>query len=596
MASKASSETNAQSAKGKLKSLKFLRSYLLPEKASILTALAAICVSSTCLLGIGWGLRHIIDNGLAQNNSGLLDQYFFILLGIVCIFGVSSYFRVYTASLAAERVIARLRMNIYEHIINLSAPFFERTRTGELVSRLAADTTLLQSIIASTVAMALRNVLLLFGGLIMLGITSPRLTAYVMLMIPVVIIPIIIFGRRVKKLSRQTQDKVADLASHMEESITHIKAVQAFGLELKMSETFKGLVKQSLEAARDKLKSRALLTGLVITFVFSAVAAVLWAGSRYVLRGEISGGELSSFLFYSVIVASSVGALSELMGDVQRAAGAAERIMELLRTHEFINQSPNPVRINTVKDVTIDFADVTFSYSTDQHKTIKALEDFSLNINPGSMVALVGPSGAGKSTVFQLLLRFYDPDSGVIKINSHDIKNVELSNLRSLIGIVPQDPYIFATSAYENIAFGKSNASLTEVRDAARLAGADEFISRLPEGYSTYLGERGMRLSGGQKQRISIARAILKNPAILLLDEATSALDSENEHIIQQSLDTLMQGRTTLAIAHRLSTIIRADIIVVMDDGKIVATGKHHELLQISPLYARLASRQFRQV
>jgi len=583
-------ESASSTGKGKLSNLKALKRYLSPYSFHILLALTAIAISSTSVLGIGAALKHIIDNALHTSDINSLDTSFYMLMSIVITLGFASFLRVYTTSMVGEKVIAKLRNDIYNHIISLSPSYFDRSRSGDLMSRLSTDTTLLQAVITGSVAVALRNFVLLIGGLTMLIITSGKLTEYVLMLMPVVILPVIILGRRVRKLSRSVQDKVGDLSNHMQESLGNIRAIHAFNATEKQSMVFAGLIAQSLDAAMIKLKNRSILTGVVITFIFGAITAVLWVGSRYVIRGEISGGELSSFLFYSVIVASSVGSLSEIFGDLQRAAGAAERITELLNIREHIIELENPIKLPEKLVHQISFNNVNFAYSGTETNVLK---NFSLQIPHGATVALVGASGAGKTTVFNLLLRFYDAQSGSILIDDTEIKSASLESLRSLIGIVPQDPYIFSASAFENIRLGKPDATMNEVVEAARKANADEFISRIPDGYYAALGERGIKLSGGQKQRIAIARAILRNPSVLLLDEATSALDSENEKLIQESLAELTRNRTTIVIAHRLSTIIKADKIAVINNGMVEAEGKHEELLQSSELYAKLAKLQF---
>ena len=458
---------------------------------------------------------------------------------------------------------------------------------------MTTDTTLLQVVIGSSVSIALRNILMFVGGLTMLAITSPKLTALVLLVVPLVVVPIIGYGRRVRRLSREAQDRIADVSAFSEESLNALRTVQAYTHEKIESDKFDGFVEGAFKTAISRISARALLTAIVIVMVFGAVGTILWIGGHDVLDGTISAGDLSAFVFYAIVVAGSVGAISEVIGDLQRAAGAAERLMGLLETEPAIAAPANPVQMPQKHLGHVSFENVTFHYPARPDRS--ALTGFSLQVKPGETVALVGPSGAGKTTVFQLLLRFYDPANGVIKVDDVDIRTADPIAVRERIGLVAQDPVIFAANAWENIRYGRPDASDEDVRAAADAAHATEFLDRLPDGFDSFLGERGVRLSGGQRQRIAIARAILRNPSVLLLDEATSALDAESEQVVQKALETIMATRTTLVIAHRLATVLHADRIAVIDDGKLIAIGTHQELMESNPLYGRLARLQFEQ-
>ncbi len=566
---------------------KFLRPYWL----QILGAGIALVISSATVLVLGQGLRYLVDEGLRTSNTGLLDRAVAVLLATVLVLAVSTYFRFYLVSWIGERVVADLRKAVFDRIIAMSPAYFETTKTGEVLSRLTTDTTLLQTVIGSSVSLALRNLLILVGGIAMLAATSLKLTAVVLAIVPVVVVPILTFGRRVRRLSRRSQDSVADVGAYAEEMINAIRTVQAFTHEAADRADFSARVKEAFDVAIARIRVRAYLNGVIIFLAFGAVALVLWIGGYDVVSGRMTGGQLSAFVFYAILVAFAVGTLSEVFGDLQRAAGATERLLELLAIQPDIAAPANPTALPVPPRGTLDFESVTFFYPARPDRP--ALEDFSLSVKPGETVALVGPSGAGKTTVFQILLRFYDIARGAVRVDGVDIRDADPTELRHRIGLVAQDPVIFGTSALENIRYGRPEASDAEVRAAAKVAAADAFLDQLPEGFDTFLGEKGIRLSGGQRQRIAIARAVLRDPAILLLDEATSALDAELERAVQLALEHLSRGRTTLVIAHRLATVLKADRIVVMDEGRIVAQGSHHALIQAGGLYARLAALQF---
>ena len=578
--------------KGKdLRYLSRTAGFLKPYKNQAAAAGAALVVTAGASLALGQGLKILVDNGFAAGNEAALDQALVFLLVLSVIMAFGTFARFYFVSWLGERVVADLRRAVFDRVLSMHTGFFETTKTGEILSRLTTDTTLLQSVIGSSASMALRNLLTLIGGTVMLFVTNAKLTLLAFLVVPVVVVPILFFGRRVRKLSRASQEKVAGVGAFAEETINAIHTVQAFTHERQDGERFGGEVTAAFETAVQRIKTRGILTAAVIILVFSAISVILWVGGRGVLSGDISGGELTAFLFYAIMVAFSVGVLSEVFGELQRAAGATERLIELLESEPEIVAPDNPVALPEPAQGRVAFEAIEFRYpSRPNHK---ALDGFSLSVEPGETVALVGPSGAGKSTVFQLLLRFFDPDTGRVLIDGIDIRMAAPDAFRQRIGLVPQDPVIFAANGWENIRYGRPDATDEEVRAAAEAAMAAEFLDALPEGFDTFLGEKGLRLSGGQRQRISLARALLRDPPILLLDEATSALDAENERLVQAALEKLMVGRTTLVIAHRLATVVNADRIAVVEHGKLVATGTHAELLENSPLYAHLAALQF---
>jgi ATP-binding cassette subfamily B protein len=552
---------------------------------------AALLVNSAATLSVGAGLKFIIDRGLSASSADMLDQGLLIMVGIVSVIAISSFVRFYYISWIGERVVADIRKAVFSHILKLSPGFFETTKTGEILSRITTDTALLQQVIGSSFSIAIRNTVALTGGIIMLIVTNWRLTGLVALVLPAVLVPIIWYGRKVRGLSRESQDRVADVGSYAEENLNAIRTVQAFVHEDIDRNFFTHNVERAFSTAMRRISARAMLGAIVILLVFTAITTVVWVGGRGVIDGTVTPGELSAFIFYAVMVAASVGAVTEVIGDMQRAAGATERLIELIEMKPDIMAPANPQPMPTPARGAVSFENVTFHYPS--RPDTAALKGLNLRVEPGEHVALVGPSGAGKTTVFQLLLRFYDPQAGVVRIDGMDLRDVDPRDARARIGLVSQDPVIFAADAMENIRYGRPDASDDEVRAAAEAAAAMEFINKLPEGMKSFLGERGVRLSGGQKQRIAIARAILRDPALLLLDEATSALDAENERLVQTALERLMVGRTTMVIAHRLATVVNADRIAVIDDGQLVDTGRHDQLLVSNPLYARVAKLQF---
>ena len=571
--------------------LRALVPYVMPYKGTLYLAMAALLLASVAQLGLPVAIRFLIDGGMMADDVSTIDRYFLGLFGVAMAFGIFSAFRFYLVTWLGERVVADIRKAVYAHVIRLDPTFFEVTKTGEVLSRLTTDTTLIQSISGTGLSITLRASLNLIGASIMLAVTSPRLMGMILLLVPLVIVPIILVGRRVRSLSKASQDRIADTSGLAGETLNAISTVQAFTLEKLQSDRFADAVKVAFQTAVQRIRVRSLLTGIAILFIFGAITFVLWIGTHSVMRGEMTGGQLGQFLLYAIFVATSAAALSEMWGEVQRAAGAMERLVELLDSKPAIVAPTEPATLPEPSEGRIRLDNISFRYPS-RPETL-AISDFDLQVESGETLAIVGPSGAGKSTLFQLLLRFYDPESGHIEIDGVDISQAAPEAVRARIGLVPQETVIFGTTAKENIGYGRPGASDAEIAAAAEAAAADVFIEQLPEGFDTFLGERGTRLSGGQRQRIAIARAILKDPPILLLDEATSSLDAESERVVQEALEHLMQDRTTIIIAHRLATVLKANRIVVMDHGRIVDIGTHEQLVQRDSLYARLAELQF---
>ena len=563
---------------------------LRPYRRRVLVAALALVLAAAAMLAVGQGLRAVIDQGFAARDPAWLNRSLAATFALIALLAAATYTRFYNVSWLGERVTADLRQQLFDHLLSLPPGWFEQGRTGEVMSRLTADTTQIEQVIGSSLSIALRNALLLAGGLAMLFTTSLKLTLLTLAGVPLVVAPILLYGRRVRRLARESQDRVADLGNRIDETLHEIRIVQAYGHEDADRQDFARLVETGFATACQRIANRARLVAAVLLLVFGAIAFILWVGGHDVLEGRLSAGELSAFVFYAALVAASVGALSEVWGDLQRAAGATERIAEILATRPEIVVPANPRPLPDPPRGALHFERVRFHYPS--RPDTPALDDFSLSVTPGETVALVGPSGAGKSTVFQLLLRFYDVAAGEIAVDGVPLPQADPAALRRRMALVPQEPAIFAASVLENVRYARPDADEAAVRAACRAAFADEFIDRLPEGYATWLGERGQRLSGGQRQRIAIARALLADRPILLLDEATSALDSESERMVQAALDELMRGRTTLMIAHRLSTVRRAHRIFVLDHGRVVQHGSPTELLAQGGLYARLAGQQ----
>ncbi|WP_447734886.1 ABC transporter transmembrane domain-containing protein [Rhodanobacter soli] len=571
--------------------LRGLWPFLKPHRALAVGWLLFLGISSGASLALPLAFRHIIDKGFGHSSQAVINETFIALFGVAVVLAVATAARYFCITLLSERALASLRQTLYAQVIRLDVGFFERSRVGELLSRLSADTEVVQALIGSGVSVALRSAVMLIGASAMMVWTAPSLAGLTALVIPAVMLPILVFGRRVQKLSRASQDRLADAAAIANETLNASTAVKAYARENIESTRYSNAILRALATARRRIGMRALLTMAVIVLVFGAITLVLWAGARHVLNGTLDAGVLGQFVLYAVFAAGSVAGLSEVWGDVLRAAGAMERLGELLDERPEIVAPAQPLALPRPVSGALRFDQVSFHYPT--RPDTAALHDFTLNVHPGETVALVGPSGAGKSTVFSLLLRFYDPQGGTISIDGVDLRAVTLDELRGAIALVPQETVIFSGSAADNIRFGREGASDEEVREAARAAEAHDFISALNDGYQAEMGERGVRLSGGQRQRIAIARAILRDAPLLLLDEATSALDAQSEAAIQQALERLEKGRTTLVIAHRLATVQRADRIVVLDGGRIVAQGTHESLLAEGGLYAELARLQF---
>ncbi|QPN47019.1 ABC transporter transmembrane domain-containing protein [Pseudomonas sp. Marseille-Q5299] len=566
--------------------------FMRPYRRQALLALLALVVTAGITLSMGQGIRLLVDQGFMTRSAHQLNQTIGLFLLLVLALAIGTFSRFYLVSWIGERCVADIRRAVFDHLIGLHPGFFEDNRSSEIQSRLTADTTLLQAVIGSSLSMFLRNALMVIGGVVLLFITNPKLTSIVVVALPLVLAPILLFGRRVRSLSRQSQDRVADVGSYVAETLGQIKTVQAYNHQALDRQLFAGTVEAAFAVARQRIAQRAWLITLVIVLVLGAVGVMLWVGGMDVIAGRISAGELAAFVFYSLIVGSAFGTLSEVIGELQRAAGAAERIAELLAARSSILETEQPFALHRQRaGGRIELKNLVFAYPS--RPSVAAIDNLNLVIEPGQTVALVGPSGAGKSTLFDLLLRFYDPQQGGILLDNQPITSLALGELRRQFALVAQNPSLFRGTVEANIRYGRPQASLAEVEAAARGAHADEFIRQLPQGYQTPLGEGGIGLSGGQRQRLAIARALLVDAPILLLDEATSALDAQSEHLIQQALPSLMAGRTTLVIAHRLATVQHADRIAVIDKGRLVAVGTHRELIEKSPLYARLASLQF---
>ncbi len=570
--------------------LRGLVPFIAPYRGQLVAAFALLVVTALISLSLPMAVRRVVE-GFETGATELMDEYFGSAILIAFLLAVGTALRYFYVTRLGERVVADIRKAVYNRVISMSPAFFERIMTGEVLSRLTTDTTLILSVIGSSVSVALRNFLIFVGGLIFMLITSPKLTAAVLVLVPLVVFPILMLGRRLRALSRENQDRIAESSGQASETLLAAQSVQAYSHEEVSRAIFGDLTEKAYTSARKRIGVRALLTAIIIFTVFSGVVAVLWMGARDVRAEVMTTGQLVQFVIYSMMVAGSVAALSEIWSELQRAAGATERLVELLNLRDDLAEPENPKRFEGRPTGAIRFDEVTFRYPARPEQ--KALDGFNLDIRPGETVALVGPSGAGKTTVFQLLERFYDPDDGAVRLDGIDLKDMARADMRMAYSLVPQDPAIFADTAMENIRFGRPDARDDEVIAAAKAAAADDFISKLPKEYGTYVGERGVMLSGGQKQRIAIARAILRDAPILLLDEATSALDAESERAVQEAVERLSRNRTTLIIAHRLATVKKADRIIVMEDGRIVAEGAHDKLVAEDGLYARLARLQF---
>ena len=582
---------NEQPKRRSLKPLSRLLPYVMRYRKLVAGALFFLGLAAATTLALPLAVRRMIDHGFSAADGAFINNYFGMMAVLAIILAIASAMRYYFVITIGERVVSDLRRDVFAHVTRLSPAFFDVNQSGEIVSRLTADTTQIKSAVGATASLALRNSILCLGAMGMMIATSPRLSILVLAAIPIIVFPLVAFGRSVRRRSRAAQDTLAEASAFAGETIGAARTVQAFNAEGIATDRYGAAVEQAYEAARAAIKSRALLTGVAITLVFGSIVAVLWFGAQSVLAGTLSAGTLGQFLLYSLIAAGSMGTLSEVWGELSQASGAAERLGELLQEVPQVAAPAKPTRLPQPPMGRVSFGDVHFAYPSSASKS--ALKGLSFRVEPGETVAIVGPSGAGKSTVFSLILRFYDPVSGTIRIDDVDIREADPEDVRARIAIVPQDVTIFASSIHDNIAFGSPAATRKMVEAAADAAQASEFIRRLENGFDTQVGERGITLSGGQRQRIAIARALLRNAPLLLLDEATSALDAESETLVQTALDGLMQNRTTIVIAHRLATVLKADRILVLDDGRIVEEGTHHSLIQQNGLYAKLARLQF---
>jgi ATP-binding cassette subfamily B protein len=574
-----------------LKPLRRLMPFLFRYRIQMLVAGVFLVLAAASTLVVPVAVRRVIDHGFSGENAAFVDQYFSVMMVVVVVLAISSAGRYYFVTWIGERVTADVRDAVFSHLLKLSPGFYDQAQSGEVLARLTADTTQVKNVFGSTVSVALRNIVMLTGAIGMLVLTSLKLSGMVLLVIPLIVLPMVIFGRKVRALSRKAQDTLAASAALAQESLYSVQAVQAFGQEPRIGQQFNVATEEAFKAAAERARGRAVLTAAIIFLAFGAIIGILWYGAQEVLSGDMTPGTLGQFLLYAAFAAGAMGSLSEVWGELQLAAGAAERLSELLDTDPDIADPAVPVAMPDKAVGSVAFRNVRFAYPTRPEDPI--LDGFNLDVKPGETVAIVGPSGAGKSTLFGLILRFYDPQAGEVRVDGVNVADAGLDDVRRRIALVPQDTVIFSASIYDNIRFSKPGASREEVEEAARLARVDEFAMRMPQGLDTHVGERGVTLSGGQRQRVAIARAVLRDAPLLLLDEATSALDAESERYVQAAFEDLMKQRTTLVIAHRLATVRNADRIVVLDGGKVVAEGAHAQLMKKGGLYARLAKLQF---